>query len=164
MSRYVDFEKQLNPSQFEAVSVGEGPVLVVAGAGSGKTRTIVYRVAWLVNKGVPPSGILLMTFTRKAAQEMLSRASDLIQTELWDVAGGNLSFNREPRPAEVRQISPIRSFVCDHGSRRYHCCLGSHKKKISAAPENCPRDSPSREPLQMSSPARPGLKAALKTC
>ncbi len=103
MSRYVDFEKQLNPSQFEAVSVEKGPVLVVAGAGSGKTRTIVYRVAWLVRNGIPPSAILLMTFTRKAAQEMLSRASDLIQTELWDVAGGtfhstaNLALRRHAK-------------------------------------------------------------------
>lgn len=88
MPGYIDFNKQLNASQFEAVSVEHGPVLVVAGAGSGKTRTIVYRVAWLVNRGVPPSAILLMTFTRKASLEMLSRASDLIQTELWDVAGG----------------------------------------------------------------------------
>ena len=107
MSRYVDFEKQLNPSQFEAVSVEAGPVLVVAGAGSGKTRTIVYRVAWLVNKGVPPSAILLMTFTRKAAQEMLSRASDLIERELWDVAGGtfhstaNLALRRYAKYLEL---------------------------------------------------------------
>ncbi|MGB9618037.1 MAG: ATP-dependent helicase, partial [Desulfomonilaceae bacterium] len=109
MSRYVDFEKQLNPSQFEAVSVGEGPVLVVAGAGSGKTRTIVYRVAWLVNKGVPPSAILLMTFTRKAAQEMLSRASDLIQTELWDVAGGTFHSTANlvlRRYAKYLQLDP----------------------------------------------------------
>ncbi len=60
----VDFHKHLNASQFEAVSVENGPVLVVAGAGSGKTRTIVYRVAWLVRHGVHPTGILLLTFMR----------------------------------------------------------------------------------------------------
>jgi DNA helicase-2/ATP-dependent DNA helicase PcrA len=88
VSQKVDFRKHLNQKQLEAVSRSDGPVLVVAGAGSGKTRTIVYRVAWLVQQGVDPSSILLMTFTRKAAQEMLSRASQLIEMELFDVAGG----------------------------------------------------------------------------
>lgn len=88
VSQKLDFKKHLNDKQLEAVSSSDGPVLVVAGAGSGKTRTIVYRVAWLVQHGINPSSILLMTFTRKAAQEMLSRASQLIETELFDVAGG----------------------------------------------------------------------------
>ncbi len=67
----------LNEAQRHAVSLGDGPVLVIAGAGSGKTRTLVHRVAWLVEQGVPPHSILLLTFTRKAAQEMLSRARNL---------------------------------------------------------------------------------------
>ncbi|TVM17066.1 ATP-dependent helicase [Oceanidesulfovibrio indonesiensis] len=73
-----DFSSSLNPSQLEAVYATEGPVLVIAGAGSGKTRTIVYRLAHLVEQGVSPSSILLLTFTRKASQEMLQRAADLL--------------------------------------------------------------------------------------
>lgn len=65
----------LNPQQRQAVMHGEGPLLVVAGAGSGKTKTLAYRVAYLISQGVNPSNILLMTFTRRAAEEMLSRAA-----------------------------------------------------------------------------------------
>ncbi len=70
-----DLKDKLNPSQLSAVSAIDGPVLVIAGAGSGKTRAIEYRVLNLVNKGVKPESILLLTFTRKAAHEMLSRAA-----------------------------------------------------------------------------------------
>jgi DNA helicase-2/ATP-dependent DNA helicase PcrA len=64
----------LNPSQLAAVTTTEGPLLVIAGAGSGKTRVIEYRVLHLVKKNIPPESILLLTFTRRAAREMLSRA------------------------------------------------------------------------------------------
>ena len=69
----------LNPQQRQAVTHGDGPLLVVAGAGSGKTKTLAYRVAWLVAKGIPPERILLMTFTRRAAEEMLKRAAAVCQ-------------------------------------------------------------------------------------
>lgn len=78
----------LNPQQAEAVSIPSGPILVIAGAGSGKTRTVVYRVAWLLQQGVEPSSILLLTFTRKAAQEMLSRAAQLLDSRASLVVGG----------------------------------------------------------------------------
>ncbi|MGC8657671.1 MAG: ATP-dependent helicase [Desulfomonilaceae bacterium] len=84
----IDYEHDMNPAQFEAVSIDAGPVLVIAGAGSGKTRTIVYRVAWLVDHGVDPSSILLLTFTRKAAQEMLARAINLLDKRIVLVSGG----------------------------------------------------------------------------
>lgn len=76
----IDYEAELNEAQLAAVTTLEGPVLVVAGAGSGKTRTLTYRVARLVESGVPPSSILLLTFTRRAAQEMLRRAEALLAT------------------------------------------------------------------------------------
>ena len=78
----------LNPAQYAAVIRTEGPVLVIAGAGSGKTRTLVYRVAHLLEKGVSPDNILLLTFTRKSAQEMLWRASRLLNDSCSRVMGG----------------------------------------------------------------------------
>ena len=68
---------ELNPQQRAAVTHGDGPLLVVAGAGTGKTKTLAYRVAYLIAQGMDPSRILLMTFTRRAAQEMLRRASGI---------------------------------------------------------------------------------------
>ncbi len=73
----LDFREALNDEQYAAVTAEPGPALVLAGAGSGKTRTLTYRVAWLLHKGVPPWKILLLTFTNKAAKEMLSRVEDL---------------------------------------------------------------------------------------
>ena len=73
----MDFEKDLNPAQLEAVLHDGGPLLVIAGAGSGKTRTIVYRLAHLASRqGMPPDSILLLTFTRKASQAMLTSGRD----------------------------------------------------------------------------------------
>jgi len=71
----MDLKKQLNPSQFAAVTTIHGPVLVIAGAGSGKTRVIEYRVLHLVQNDISPNSILLLTFTRNAAREMISRSS-----------------------------------------------------------------------------------------
>ena len=79
---------ELNPEQAAAATFGEGPLLIIAGAGTGKTRTLVYRVAHLIDAGVPPERILLLTFTRRAAQEMLSRAERLVGSASRNVAGG----------------------------------------------------------------------------
>ncbi|MCP9456562.1 MAG: ATP-dependent helicase [Nitrospira sp.] len=84
----IDYAAVLNPQQLAAVTAGDGPALVIAGAGSGKTRTLVYRVAYLIDAGVDPSNILLLTFTRKAAQEMLERAAQLIGANAQRVCGG----------------------------------------------------------------------------
>jgi len=78
----------LNEAQFEAVTHENGPLLVIAGAGSGKTRTLVYRVAHLIEKGVAPESILLLTFTRRAAQEMLWRAGRISHQSCRLVVGG----------------------------------------------------------------------------
>src|SRR5262245_2949188 len=84
----IDYAATLNAQQLAAVTAGEGPSLVIAGAGSGKTRTLVYRVAYLIDSGVDPSQILLLTFTRKSAQEMLDRVGELIGVRSERVRGG----------------------------------------------------------------------------
>ena len=88
MDSMIDFRQRLNDAQYEAATCGDGPVLVVAGAGSGKTRTIVHRLAWLAEQGVSPSSMLLLTFTRKAAHEMLQRAAEVGDQSLTGVQGG----------------------------------------------------------------------------
>lgn len=84
----IDYHGELNPQQLEAVTSIDGPFLVIAGAGSGKTRTLVYRVAFLVEQGIAPESILLLTFTRKAAQEMMRRAASILDDRCSRVAGG----------------------------------------------------------------------------
>jgi DNA helicase-2/ATP-dependent DNA helicase PcrA len=84
----IQYKAQLNASQYEAITATEGPLLVIAGAGSGKTRTLTYRVARLVEEGVAPSSILLLTFTRKAAHQMLERATEVLDSRCGKVAGG----------------------------------------------------------------------------
>src|SRR3989344_7947102 len=76
----IDFKKELNTEQYRVVTKADGPSLVLAGAGSGKTRTLVYRVAYLLEKGVAPERIMLLTFTNKAAHEMLSRVEELLKS------------------------------------------------------------------------------------
>ena len=87
-TRGVDYERELNEAQFKAVTTTEGPLLIVAGAGTGKTRTLVYRVARLVEIGVKPESILLLTFTRRAAASMLTRAAALADARCQRVSGG----------------------------------------------------------------------------
>ncbi len=84
----IDFRASLNDEQFAAVTAEPGPLLVLAGAGSGKTRTLTYRVAYLLSKGVRPGEILLLTFTNKAAKEMLHRVNDLTGVEASRFWGG----------------------------------------------------------------------------
>ena len=74
----LDYRKELNEAQYQAATAVEGSLLIIAGAGTGKTRTLVYRVAHLIDCGIDPRSILLLTFTRRAAEEMLRRASLLI--------------------------------------------------------------------------------------
>src|SRR6266481_7924237 len=78
----IDYAGELNPQQHAAVTAPPGPSLVLAGAGAGKTRTLIYRVAYLIEQGVPADRILLLTFTNKAAREMMRRVTDLLGGEL----------------------------------------------------------------------------------
>jgi DNA helicase-2/ATP-dependent DNA helicase PcrA len=87
-SRRIDYAKELNQEQLDVVLHGDGPCLVLAGAGSGKTRTVTYRVAYLLEGGVDPSSILLLTFTNKASREMLERVARLLGQEAQGLWGG----------------------------------------------------------------------------
>src|SRR4051812_10212138 len=84
----IDYARELNEQQCAAVTAPPGPALVIAGAGSGKTRTLTYRVAYLLEQGIPADRILLLTFTNKAAKEMMRRVADLLGQELPSLWGG----------------------------------------------------------------------------
>ena len=84
----INYAGELNTQQLAAVRSPDGAALVIAGAGSGKTRTLTYRVAWLIDQGVLPSEILLLTFTNKAAKEMIERVKSLVPTDLSSLWSG----------------------------------------------------------------------------
>ena len=111
----------LNPPQREAVTTTEGPLLVLAGAGSGKTRVIAHRVAWLLLQGAEPEAILAVTFTNKAAAEMRERVTQLAGAAGTDVfvstfhSFGLWLLGQEHEAAEL----PKRFAICDSGEARY---------------------------------------------
>src|ERR1700719_5341430 len=84
----IDYAAELNEQQLAAVTAPRGPLLVIAGAGSGKTRTLTYRVAYLLENGIDPRNILLLTFTNKAAREMLGRVANLLPVDASGLWGG----------------------------------------------------------------------------
>jgi len=87
-SIHIDYAAELNEQQLAAVTAPPGPLLVIAGAGSGKTRTLIYRVAYLLENGIDSRNILLLTFTNKAAREMLGRVANLLPVDASGLWGG----------------------------------------------------------------------------
>src|SRR6266576_3752142 len=87
-SIHIDYAAEFNEQQFAAVTAAPGPLLVIAGAGSGKTRTLTYRVAYLLENGIDPRNILLLTFTNKAARQMLDRVANLLPVDASGLWGG----------------------------------------------------------------------------
>jgi DNA helicase-2/ATP-dependent DNA helicase PcrA len=111
----IDYAAALDPQQRAAATAGDGPTLVVAGAGTGKTRTLVYRLAYLVETGVPPEQIALLTFTRRAAREMLTRAGALLDGRCERARGGTFhAFCLETLRAHAEHVGyPKRFGVLD---------------------------------------------------
>lgn len=138
---HIDYGNELNPSQYEAATSVNGPHLVIAGAGTGKTRTIVYRVAYLVELGVKPEHILLLTFTRKAAQEMLRRAAILLDDRCEKVGGGTFhSFAN----AALRKYAPLVGYdanftILDQGDSQDVLNLIRTRLKHDTAKRRFPR-------------------------
>src|SRR2546425_11489012 len=100
----IDYPRELNPQQLAAVTAPPGPSLVLAGAGAGKTRTLIYRVAYLLEQGVPADRVMLLTFTNKAAREMMRRVTDLLGSDLGYLGGGtfySICHRLPRRPADL---------------------------------------------------------------
>lgn len=118
----VDYASELNPDQLLAATTIDGKVLVIAGAGSGKTKTLTYRTSYLLENGVPPKQILLLTFTRKAANEIKSRAKTLLTNTLSDE---QLSEDILPTSKALNDITSgtFHSF-CNRLLRQYSGLLG----------------------------------------
>jgi len=108
VSSRLDFESDLNPQQLAVVSAPAAANLVIAGAGTGKTRTLTYRVAYLIDQGLPPSALMLCTFTNKAAREMLSRVDHLTAGQARNVWGGTFHHlaNRL-----LREFAPLLGYT-----------------------------------------------------
>ncbi len=155
----IDYEKELNPRQLEAVVQKDGAILVIAGAGSGKTKTLTYRVARLIEDGINPKNILLLTFTKKAAQEMLSRAVIVLDSRCEQVEGGtfhsfaNLVLRKYSSFLELKNnftitdradaediINHIRAKVINKQEKRFpkkHTILDIYSKAVN---KNTPSD------------------------
>jgi DNA helicase-2/ATP-dependent DNA helicase PcrA len=108
----LDYRNELNEAQYDAATAVEGPLLIIAGAGTGKTRTLVYRVAHMIDHGIDPRSILLLTFTRRAAEEMIRRASLLMGGRCNQVAGGTFhSFANLVLRVHGRRVALAPSFT-----------------------------------------------------
>jgi DNA helicase II / ATP-dependent DNA helicase PcrA len=134
-AQVIDYENELNEAQFKAVTTTEGPLLIVAGAGTGKTRTLVYRVARLVEIGAKPESILLLTFTRRAAASMLTRAASLADARCQRVSGGTFhSLGHSVLRKYAEQAGVARNFtVLDQSDTEDLIDLLRRQIKLSSA-------------------------------
>ncbi|WP_379544050.1 ATP-dependent helicase [Psychrobacter sp. R86515] len=123
----VDYARELNPDQLMAATTIEGKVLVIAGAGSGKTKTLTYRTSYLLENGVSPKEILLLTFTRKAANEIKDRAKSLLASSLsnQELSDEELAEDKLPTDKALNSITSgtFHSF-CNMLLRQYSGLLG----------------------------------------
>ena len=132
----IDYAAELNPQQLAAVTALPGPALVIAGAGAGKTRTLTYRVAYLLEQGIPPNQILLLTFTNKAAREMMRRVADLLTHDLADLWGGTFhSIGNRILRRHADRIGYRRDFTIldrEDATDLVSACLGEAKIDVKA--------------------------------
>ena len=137
----INYKQELNEAQYEAAISIDGPYLIIAGAGTGKTRTIVYRVSFLIECGVSPESILLLTFTRKAAREMLRRAVILLDGRCENVAGGTFhSFANNTLRKYANLLNYDRNFtILDQGDAQDVINLIRTRLKYDAKGKRFPR-------------------------
>ena len=137
----INYKQELNEAQYLAVTSADGPHLIIAGAGTGKTRTIVYRVSYLIECGVSPESILLLTFTRKAAREMLRRAVILLDGRCEQVAGGTFhSFANTVLRRYANLLRFERNFtILDQGDSQDVINLIRTRLKLDAKGKRFPR-------------------------
>ena len=133
---HIDYAKELNEQQHAAVTAPPGPALVIAGAGSGKTRTLTYRVGYLLEQGIPPDRILLLTFTNKAAKEMMRRVADLLSQEMPGLWGGTFhSIGNRILRQHAPRLGYQRDFtIMDREDARdlINACVGESKIDVKA--------------------------------
>lgn len=133
----IDYAKELNSQQHAAVTAPPGPALVIAGAGSGKTRTLTFRVAYLLEQGIPAERILLLTFTNKAAREMMRRVSDLLGQDLPALWGGTFHSigNRILRRHAEALGYPKQFSIMDREDARHllATCLGESEIDVKSS-------------------------------
>ena len=160
----INYHNELNPAQYDAVTSVNGPHLIIAGAGTGKTRTITYRVAYLVELGVKPESILLLTFTRRAASEMLRRAAMLLDARCEKVAGGTFhSFAN----LVLRQYAPLIKFdssftILDQGDAEDVVNLLRTTMKVDTRERRFPRKQTLFDIFSKSVNTQQSLKQILK--
>lgn len=164
----IDFKSQLNSEQYEVVSTSKGPHLVLAGAGSGKTRTLTYRAAWLIDQGVDPARILLLTFTNKAANEMILRVRNLLKIKkdakfpLWggtfhSVANRLLRFYG-------KEIGIEPNFtILDSDDSESLIKMISKEMLVNMSPKNRPSASLFKETISFATNSKLSIKDALDT-